>query len=286
MANAEHETRSLGVARAGRPGRAGRPRRSALLTAGVVLVGLAAGLSLAWLLLGGRAVHCDADRSGGCIRVLFVGNSYTYVNDLPGTFAALAASGGHPVETSMIASGGATLADHLASAATMAMIRGSHWDFVILQEQSGIPASALAQRQQMEPAARGLLTAVQAASGQPVLFETWAHRDGYPEIGLTGYEAMQAQVNLAYESIGADLQVPVARVGRAWEAVARFEPDLPLWSEDGIHPAPAGTYLAACVFYVTVFGGSPEGVAYRGDLPAATVLELQRVAASAMLTAP
>jgi hypothetical protein len=57
-----------------------------------------------------------------CLRILFIGNSYTYVNDLPNLFTGLAFSGGHPVETAMSAEGGWTFADHLNSTQTIQTI--------------------------------------------------------------------------------------------------------------------------------------------------------------------
>src|SRR5664280_2803382 len=77
---------------------------------------------------------------GSCQRILFIGNSYTYVNDLPRVFTDLARSGGHRVQTGMSAQGGWTLADHVASTSTLDLLRSSKWDFVVLQEQSEIPA--------------------------------------------------------------------------------------------------------------------------------------------------
>jgi hypothetical protein len=50
----------------------------------------------------------------GTLHVLFIGNSYTYVNDLPGMFSQLACAGGHPVQTGMAAQGGWRLEDLLS----------------------------------------------------------------------------------------------------------------------------------------------------------------------------
>ena len=72
-----------------------------------------------------------------CTRVLFIGNSYTSVNDLPSTFARVAWAGGHRVETGALDNGGATLADHVGSPATATTIAGQSWNTVVLQDQSG-----------------------------------------------------------------------------------------------------------------------------------------------------
>jgi hypothetical protein len=113
--------------------------------------------------------------------VLFIGNSYTYVNDLPGTFAVLAKAGGHPIHTGMVAPGGWTLAEHLNSPQALSALQSSKWDFVVLQEQSEIPAMETARWRDMYPAARALVEKIRQTGAQPVFFLTWAHRDGLPE---------------------------------------------------------------------------------------------------------
>jgi hypothetical protein len=54
-----------------------------------------------------------------------------------------------------------------------------------------------------------------------------------------------------------------------------------LWNADGYHPAPAGSYLAACVFYKAFYERSPEGNAFRAGLSDADALRLRRAVASA-----
>src|SRR5208282_4563589 len=82
----------------------------------------------------------DAQKKMSCLRILFIGNSYTYRNDLPRMFARLANAGGHEVETDMVATGSFTLSNHLASSHTLKKIKSGKWDWVVLQEQSTIPS--------------------------------------------------------------------------------------------------------------------------------------------------
>jgi hypothetical protein len=220
-----------------------------------------------------------------CQRVLFIGNSYTYVNDLPVVFARLAVSGGHRVEAGMLASGGASLTDHTNDPETQRKLASAPWAYVVLQEQSVSPALPYWRDHDMYPAARTLVAQVEAVGATPVFFMTWAHRDGWPDANLD-YEAMQQNVNRAYTGIADELGVPVAPVGFAW-AVARDEyPAIELWQGDGSHPGRAGTYLAACVFYATIFGQSPAGLAYHGGLSDREARELQSTAAAAVLGLP
>ena len=92
-----------------------------------------------------------------CTRVLFIGNSYTMVNDLPTTFMNLARSGGHKTEVGMSAQGGWMLADHVKSSDTIAKINSEKWNFVVLQEQSEVPSIQSSRTQEMFPAARVLV---------------------------------------------------------------------------------------------------------------------------------
>src|SRR5438034_11816170 len=106
-------------------------------------VGLAAVfalVALSALVIQGQQGCGQQTGASGCTRVLFIGNSYTYVNDLPAMFAGLAQSGGHRVETGMVAVGGSTLGEHAASVATAAKLTSARWDLVVLQEQSQIPS--------------------------------------------------------------------------------------------------------------------------------------------------
>ena len=200
-----------------------------------------------------------------CTRVLFLGNSYTYVNDLPSTFAQLSQSGGHAVAVDMIANGGETLAQHAASSDDLGKIASQHWTYVVLQEQSDTPATA-GGRAYMYPAARTLAASVEADAAMPMFFMTWAHRDGEPSAGESYYETMQRQVDGAHLTIAKELGVPVAPVGYTWYMVRRDHPDMNLWQDDGSHPTQAGTYLAACVFYASIFRASPVGLSFHGGL--------------------
>ena len=228
----------------------------------------------------------DTHRPNPCPRVLFIGNSYTSVNDLPGTLAALAKAGGHPIQPGMAAPGGWTLAQHLNSAETLTALDSSKWDFVVLQEQSQIPSVEPTRTQEMYPAARALVQKIHLAGAQPIFFLTWAHRDGWSDFNLPDYETMQLQINQGYMTIANEMNTPVAPVGYAWLTAWLQDPQLGLWQADGSHPTELGTYLAACVFYAVIFRQSPEKNSYLAHLPAATAHYLQSLAASTVLSNP
>ena len=228
---------------------------------------------------------CDTG-SAACTRVLFIGNSYTYTNDLPHVFKALASSGGESVDTGMVATGGATLAMQAASADTATAMASKQWSVVVLQEQSEIPAIEEFRQQQMYPAARRLVSMVRGAGARPVFFLTWAHRDGWPENGLPDYASMQSAIDDGYLTIAAGQKTAVAPVGYAWWTLLAQEPAADLWLDDNSHPTPEGTYLAACVFYATIFDRTPVGLHYHAGLPADEAATVQEVASKVVLGDP
>jgi hypothetical protein len=129
----------------------------------------------------------------------------------------------------------------------------------------------------MLPAAGVLADQVRAAGATPYLLETWAHRDGWLEMGQD-HAAMQAAINAAYGDVGARTGSIVIPAGEAWTAALAEAPAIPLWQDDGSHPALAGTYLAACALYIALTGQRPEGLAETGGLPAADAAALQAAA--------
>jgi len=225
-------------------------------------------------------------RTAPCTRVLFIGNSHTAVNDLPGMFAALAGFGGHPVEVGRLAAGGLSLADHVASETASAELDGARWDTVVLQEQSQLPSVDRFRQSVMYPAARELVEVAREAGAEPLFFLTWARRDGWPERGMVGYRGMQSAVNAGYLTIAAEAEVAVAPVGYAWSDVVDRDGWSDLWQADGIHPTVKGTYLAACVFYAAIFLQSPVGLAYHAGLWAHEAARLQEIAADVVLSDP
>ena len=184
------------------------------------------------------------------IRALFIGNSYTYANDLPSMIAALAASAGNKpaleYDTHLV--GGATLQQHWEEGVALQKIREGGWDFVILQEQSQTPAFF---PQKFFQYARLFDKEIKAQGGFTMFFLTWAHRQPPPT---------QAQITKSYTFIAKELGADVAPAGIAWQKALQANPSLALYQSDGSHPSPLGSYLAACAFYAAMFDKSPEGL--------------------------
>lgn len=110
-------------------------------------------LLLAWFSVGppawtdqtpASAVPAVQASTAGNLRVLFVGNSFTHQNDLPGLTARLAASTRPPraLETQLVEEGGATLKRHWEAGRALEAIRKGKWDYVVLQGQGSLSTAA------------------------------------------------------------------------------------------------------------------------------------------------
>lgn len=224
-------------------------------------------------------------------RVLFIGNSYTYVNDLPNTFRQLALSMGDTVDVAMSAPGGYTFEQHAVYAPTLAAIAAGPWDFVVLQEQSQRPSFPPEQvAVEVLPFAAQLVDTIRTrnACTRPVFYMTWGRRDGdasncaaWPPVCT--YAGMQAQLRASYVEMALDNDAACAPVGMAWSRTRADLPDLELYVSDGSHPTVAGTYLAANVLYATLFRHHTEDATYTDALNADTAAMLRTIAATTVL---
>lgn len=187
-------------------------------------------------------------------KVLFIGNSYTYVNDLNSVLEKLAASAKPPVrlQTAALAKGGATLQNHDADPKTTNALSRIKWDLVVIQEQSMRPVVETAA---FVKYARKLEERIVKQGAKPVFFMTWA-REHKPE--------MTGQLDAAYTQMARELNAYVAPVGLAWAASLKANPEIKLYAKDQSHPTVYGTYLSACVFYATLTGQSPVGLSNAG----------------------
>lgn len=187
-------------------------------------------------------------RAPASFNVLYIGNSFTARNDLPGLIAELAVSRGITIRHQLISAGGASLRRHWNGGAARKAIESGGFHYVVLQEQSTLPVKNAAR---MHESVRLFNPAIKAAGAKTVLYMTWARRNS-PET--------QAAITEAYTSIGRELGAIVVPVGLAWrDFIATHEQPI-LHDRDQSHPTLAGSYLAACVFAAVLFGENPVGI--------------------------
>ena len=202
------------------------------------------------------------------INLLFMGNSHTANNDVPGMVAAMvrAARPGRSVAATN-APGILFLEQRATDAASLQLLRASNWSFVVLQAQESSSSWTV---QYPTDGAEALAKMASDANAVPILFPEWPRR---------GIDESRLLFDL-YKSIAQKSPACVAPVPQAFDlALARY-PDLVLHAADGNHSSPAGAFLAALVISRTMTGYSPGLLPYlpQFTVDAATQEKLRLVA--------
>ena len=220
-------------------------RRSAL----AALCTLAASIAL---LAGCLGAESTSPRYSGGVRVLFVGNSLTYFNDLGAMVAAVAhAAGDTAVRTATVAFPDYALEDHIAEGTAVRTLRDARWEYVVMQQgPSSLPENQLL----LIDGAKRFDPLVRAAGAEPVLYMVWPQR---------GRPGDFPAVRTSYRNAAASVRGIFAPAGDAWTALWELHPTIELYNPDGLHPNPAGTYLAAIVILHQIRGIAPTSLPRR-----------------------
>ncbi|MEH6524929.1 MAG: DUF4886 domain-containing protein [Sneathiella sp.] len=193
-------------------------------------------------------------------RVLFIGNSLTYANDLPKMISEIADAGGRKMNYQSVTPGGHRLIQHAKSNHVMEEMADRPWDFIVLQEQSQYPGFGEKQlKKYVFPPAAKLVEMARRSNPTAIVvfYMTMARKKGDPgnahiSSELKSYGGMQKRVNKTYLRLAKSNKADVAPVGEVWETFRLKYPRIELYSDD-IHPNRIGSYLAACVFFSTFF---------------------------------
>jgi hypothetical protein len=213
------------------------------------------------------------------LRVLFVGNSFTFANSMPAMVHRLGAAdpGADPVFSVEYVAPGWTLEEAADNSGLAKLIAEVNWDDVVLQERSWYLAISEADWDRTTtPYVWELRNEIEATGAEAHLFMTWGYQHGVSDADT--YVWMQERLDSGYTELGDETFADVVPVGRAWsEALAR-RPSLDLWGRDGRHPNKMGSYLAACVFYAELTGRDPADSSYIAGLDESEASFLQDVA--------
>lgn len=202
-------------------------------------------LAFALALLGSGST---ADAGTNRLRILFVGNSLTQVNDLPATVAALAASSSRKLEYQTIAFGGYNLEDHWNRGDARAALATRAWDVVVMQQgPSALPES----QADLRKWAIRWADEARASGTRPALMTVWP--ESYRRSAL-------GQVIASYRRAAQAARAELLPAGGAWRLAWSCDARVPLYGSDGFHPSPLGTQTAALVVYGRLFRAPVVGV--------------------------
>lgn len=195
------------------------------------------------------------------MKVLFIGNSHTYFNEMPHMVTVIAQECGVNVEPTMLTQGGMSLLWHSMQDQTLFNIRYGGYEKVVLQNVAhpfdGIDA--------LREGVGALLGEIIRAGIHPCLYETWASL-AEPQV--------QQDMNDAYRTVANEIGADIAPVGEVWQII-REAGDVNLFYEDGEHASVYGSYLAACVIFCTLCGWKSLLPDAKGDFYIRTDLDFE-----------
>lgn len=187
----------------------------------------------------------------GPVQVLFIGNSLTYVGNLPAVLEALASANGHLVHTDMLVKGGATLTQWLDSGAVQRALEARRYDFVVLQERGNDFACGFGPQvcKDSRHALRALSAAVRAVGAKPILMGTY-------QVAQKASEALVAAESKAAH----DNAIPYLAVSERLDAGRKKVPYADWFAKAG-HPGHDLVLLEAVLLYKQLYGTMPQAKA-------------------------
>lgn len=192
------------------------------------------------------SVPTDVPVLGTGTKVLFIGNSYLYFNDIPGMVQAIADSAnGEEIAFAIIASPNLALIDHWKNGNARQTVRADDWTWVILQQG---PSSVDLNRDTLRIAAKLFADEVAVVKGKTALFSAWPAADRAQDFD----RAIES-----YALAAADVNGTLLPVAAAWVSTMKKNPSIQLYA-DGLHPSVEGAYLSSLVLYAKIIGKDPR----------------------------
>ncbi len=221
-------------------------------------------------------------------KVLFLGNSYTAVNNLPLMVSNMAMSAGDVLIYDSNTPGGYRFMDHASSPISLGKINSNNWDYVVLQAQSQETSLGQAQLQaEVYPFAESLSNAIRAnyECSQPMFYMTWGRENGDASNcvilpWVCTYQGMDSAIRATYIYMADANNTEMSPVGAVWRELRTNFPEIDLYSDDGSHPSLAGSYAAACAFYTMIYKKDPSAISWNATLPETDAHNIRIVARS------
>ena len=209
--------------------------------------------------------------------ILFIGNSHTYVNNLPQIVKRIADSKEDAIEVSQSAMGGYKFYQHVPNQQTLQIINERKWDYVVLQEgiYSTLPNDLA--KDQSYPFALMLKDKIRAICPDTklVLYMVQSYQYGTsyrcPEDPVVcTYEGMYSRLMENNYNIGNLIDADMAPCTVIWDEIRNTDSSLQLWADDYYHPSPLGSYISACAIYATIFKKDLKNVYIPPDIHSET----------------
>jgi len=211
-----------------------------------------------------------AQDANDTLNILFVGNSYTYFNNLPQLVSIISDSTKTKLVTKKSTIGGAHLSEHWLGERglkTKEMIKNGKFDIVVLQEYS---MGAIDEPENTKKYLKLFGDFIKENNAKPFYYLTWA-RERVPQ--------SQDTINKVFMEAANENGAIIVPAGKAWARAKVVRPTIELYASDGSHPSELGTFLSACVFVATLTNEIPSQLSryYQTTDANGESLELMRI---------
>lgn len=205
-------------------------------------------------------------------KVLFLGNSYTGVNNLPQLIRDVASSAGDTLVFDSHTPGGYRLIDHSQDITSKNKIMAGGWDYVVIQGQSQEPIVGTGE---FNNGGHALYTLMKQYNPCAVMtpYMTWGRKNGdasncsnFP--AMCTYQGMDTTLRNRYLTLSKNINGELSPVSVVWNYLRQNHPSIELYQADESHPSTAGSYAAACCFYTSLFKKDPTLITYNFGLSA------------------
>ena len=216
---------------------------------------------------------------------LFIGNSYTFYNDMPLMVASMAASTGDALQAESSAISGYSLEEHATNAGTLSKIQEGGWDFVVLQDHSQRPALEQSYVEEHTfPFAEELVEETREYSpcAEIFFYNTWGRKNGddqycptIPEVCT--YTGMDDRLQQSYRQMADDNNAMLSPVAQVRRQIREQYPEIELYDADQSHPTLVGSYVSAVTFYTVIFRKDPTLITYNATLSATVANQVKAI---------
>ena len=226
------------------------------------------------------ATEARNENSDKDIRVLFIGNSLTYYNDMPELLEKLAVSNGKKITVESVTDGSSTMCQQASTSTSIGgTVRNSmkkKWDYVVIQPSRRITPNENTVRNAELEAGKELDSWIKKAGAKTLIYCTWGNNTGSASIYTMNADKVNASESGSFaitqdehskfmqtisreysELLGADM-VDCAELFRY---MLNGQPSVNVYYTDNRHPSLYGSYAVACAFYSYLYGESAEEAA-------------------------
>jgi hypothetical protein len=196
-------------------------------------------------------------------RVLFIGNSYTYRNNMPKLFEEIAKSKGDNVSVTHITRGKYTFYLQAKRKKLERALQNEDWDVIVLQGSSrDMLRDSMRFQQKTFPALDKMVGMIHQTQKKVrvYFYMTWPYKHGdRKSIQFSNPDSMLMAISNGYSNLRNKYKIPIIPVGKVWRAYSLKYPKSDLYIGDNSHPSFSGSYLVACTMYSAIVGKSPVG---------------------------